>query len=296
MYNMCVFASHKMKRLNDTLSVLKNMHTIEFIIWGVVLIPMIVMSLFLINGKGAFLIAGYNTMPKKERAKYDEKALCRFTGKFLLAMTFVFLLVPIGIHTEKMWLSLCVIPMSVFATVGLLIYANTGNRFHRKGNVEELAAEENKVEKEKREKSDRRASTIALCIVSVVMVGVMCAISHSLITGEKDPTVKVIDNSIQISGMYGVNIDFSEITGISLMANTISSIGLTMRTNGYGTPSTQKGYFRSNKHGKVLLFTKTKSSPTIHIKRKSKEDVFLNFSDNEVTRTLYNELKTAFIP
>ncbi|MDD3244253.1 MAG: DUF3784 domain-containing protein [Eubacteriales bacterium] len=31
-------------------------------------------------GKGAFLIAGYNTSSREERAKYDEKKLCRTMG------------------------------------------------------------------------------------------------------------------------------------------------------------------------------------------------------------------------
>jgi hypothetical protein len=101
-------------------------------------------------------------------------------------------------------------------------------------------------------------------------------------------------NNVRISGMYGLKIDFTEITDISLMENTIGSIGLTMRTNGYGTSSTQKGYFQSNRYGSVLLFTKTNSSPTIHIEREGKADVFLNFSNEEETRILYNDLKTAF--
>lgn len=37
-------------------------------------------------GKGAFLIAGYNTAPKREKEKYDEKALCRFMGKLMFAL------------------------------------------------------------------------------------------------------------------------------------------------------------------------------------------------------------------
>ena len=30
------------------------------------------------KGKGAFLIAGYNTASRSEKENYDEKALCRF--------------------------------------------------------------------------------------------------------------------------------------------------------------------------------------------------------------------------
>ena len=51
-----------------------------FIIFGIIIALMIVMSVFLLNGKGAFLIAGYNTMSKKRKALYDEKAMCRFAG------------------------------------------------------------------------------------------------------------------------------------------------------------------------------------------------------------------------
>jgi hypothetical protein len=78
------------------------------------------------------------------------------------------------------------------------------------------------------------------------------------------------------------------------MEDTIGSIGITIRTFGYGGFGTQKGYFLSNKHGSVLLFTRTNSSPIIHIERKGKSDVFLNFSDNETTRTVYADMKIAF--
>jgi len=264
-----------------------------FIIWGFILIPMLIISLFLLNGKGAFLIAGYNTMSKEEQAKYDEKAVCRCTGGFLLAMTFVLLLVPIGIHTETIWLSLCVIPISAFATIGLLIYSNTGDRFLKQD-----------VEKEKREESflDRTLYSrsvqnyIGWLGAIVVFGGLVLAFFTPvlLFTGEQDPTVEIIDSSIKISGRYGLKIDFSEITDISLMEKTISSIGLTRSTFGYGTSTTQKGYFRSDMYGSVLLFTRTKSLPTIHIARDDKADVFLNFSNNEATRTLYNDMKTAF--
>ena len=113
-------------------------------------------------------------------------------------------------------------------------------------------------------------------------------------TGEDDPTVEIVDGGINIIDGYGLKIDFSEITDFSLMENRISDIGITWKTFGYATSTTQKGYFRSNRHGSVLLFTKTNSSPTIHIKREGKADVFLNFSNNEATRALYNDMKTAF--
>ena len=57
-----------------------------FIPFGAVIALLAVMAIFLLNGKGAFLIAGYNTMPSAKKARYDEKALCRCTGWLLLGL------------------------------------------------------------------------------------------------------------------------------------------------------------------------------------------------------------------
>ncbi|MFK4997911.1 DUF3784 domain-containing protein [Bacillus sp. N9] len=46
-----------------------------------------VLGVFLLNGKGTFLIAGFNTLPKEEKAKYNEMALSKFYGKTILALS-----------------------------------------------------------------------------------------------------------------------------------------------------------------------------------------------------------------
>ena len=272
-----------------------NISVMESLIWGFVLIPMIVMSLFLLNGKGAFLIASYNTMSKEEQAQYDEKALCRSTGRFLLWITCCTIFFAFSIHNEAMWLPLCAMGIMVASVFVFVIYANTGNRFRKEGE-----------EKEKQEESflDRTLYSrggifqrgIGWVGAIVVFGGLILAAFTPVLLfwGEEEPTVNITDNNIRISGMYGVKIDFTEITDISLMENTISSIGITWKTIGHATSSTHKGYFQSNIYGSVLLFSRTKSSPTIHIEREGKADVFLNLSDEEATRTLYNDLKTAF--
>lgn len=53
----------------------------------VVIIVFAVISVFLLLGKGAWLIAGYNTSSDKQKQKYDEKKLCRVTGGGMLAAT-----------------------------------------------------------------------------------------------------------------------------------------------------------------------------------------------------------------
>ena len=39
-----------------------------------------VLSVVLISGHGSWLISGYNTASKEEKAKYNEKKLCRIMG------------------------------------------------------------------------------------------------------------------------------------------------------------------------------------------------------------------------
>lgn len=58
--------------------------------WGggeMVIANLIIIMLFIflgtvfISGRGAFLIAGFNTLPQEEQDKYDTVALCKFMGK-----------------------------------------------------------------------------------------------------------------------------------------------------------------------------------------------------------------------
>jgi hypothetical protein len=275
-----------------TTRILESMSVAESIFWGCVLIPLFIMSLFLLNGKGAFLIVGYNTMSKKEQAKYDEKALCRFTGKGVLWITCCMMFVPFGTISGITWMSPCAEVIILVSAVVLVIYVKTGNRFLKK-EVQEESFLDRTLYSRGVQGIIERFGTV------VVLGGVVLAVAATpaiMFYGEQEPTVKITDKGIKISGLHGLKIDFTEITDISLIENGTSDIGLTLRTWGYAFPvtGTQRGYFQSNMYGSVRLFTNVKSSPTIHIKREGKADVFLNFSNEEATRIVYANLKTAF--
>ena len=47
----------------------------------VMIMVFVILGVIFLNGKGAFLIAGYNTTSKAEKQKTDEKKLCSFMGK-----------------------------------------------------------------------------------------------------------------------------------------------------------------------------------------------------------------------
>jgi len=104
---------------------------LAWIVTGATAIPLIILSIFLLKGKGAFFIAGYNTMSDEERATYDEKALCRSVGWLLLIITALMFLIPLAIHFDLTWLLWVSFVLIMVITIGFAIYANTGNRFRK---------------------------------------------------------------------------------------------------------------------------------------------------------------------
>jgi len=75
---------------------------IVLLVFGV--FPMLATGICYILGKGTDTIAGYFTMGAEERAKYDMKKVGRFTGWFLILMSFLMLLIGIGLFLEAIWL------------------------------------------------------------------------------------------------------------------------------------------------------------------------------------------------
>lgn len=91
----------------------------------------IILGVILSMGKCSFLIAGYNTMSKEQKQKYDELALCRFMGKIMYCLAFGMLLWLTSILLQNsvvMSAALCFLVGSVAFAV---IYATTGSRFRK---------------------------------------------------------------------------------------------------------------------------------------------------------------------
>ena len=102
------------------------------IVFLIMIALFLVLGLIFSRGKGAFLIAGYNTASKAEKARYDEKALCRFMGKLMFAMALCWVPVALGTLLEWEWLYLAGIAAYLIVVAGGVIWANTGRRFQKK--------------------------------------------------------------------------------------------------------------------------------------------------------------------
>ncbi|MCL2095824.1 MAG: DUF3784 domain-containing protein [Oscillospiraceae bacterium] len=104
------------------------------ICWGLAGL-FIITGIFMLTGRGTFLISGYNTMSKSEKAKFEEKfdikLLCRFIGKILIALGLPNILIGFPVIASISWLgwiyTVVVFAICIFA----VIYANTSKSFRK---------------------------------------------------------------------------------------------------------------------------------------------------------------------
>ena len=96
----------------------------DWIVW-VVFFILTIMSITLLLGHGSWLIAGYNTASKEEKAKYNEKKMCRVMG---IGMTIITLLILIAKLFEEVLPSNFTVVMIIIIgadVVAMIIASNT---------------------------------------------------------------------------------------------------------------------------------------------------------------------------
>lgn len=103
---------------------------VALIIVGGVSLFLLIISVFLLRGKGSWMIAGYNTT--KDKKRYDEVALCKFVGKIVLPISLLLPSIVIGDILSIDWLPIAFLVFTISSVIFALIYANTNNRFLKK--------------------------------------------------------------------------------------------------------------------------------------------------------------------
>lgn len=98
---------------------------------GIIIGLFIVLGFIFSAGKGASLVAGYNTSSKEEKSHIDEKLLLRFMGKLMFLMASCWLVVALGDWFNIVSLHIIGIVLVVISIAGAVVYANTGNRFKK---------------------------------------------------------------------------------------------------------------------------------------------------------------------
>jgi len=235
------------------------------------------MSAFLLTGRGGFLIAGFNTMPKEQKAKWNEKALCRFIGMIMLPIGIMVAL--IGIEAIMDWFIYVFMGVTIVLVFFAIIYANGGKRF-RNPDADETAAADTRV-----------SSKVSIIAGIIITVSVVIAVVIMFTYGAREPDVTVNPDSISISGMYGTTVSFGDIREVHLYEQSMKSIGIGSRRSGLTVGDIYKGLFSKTGYGDGLLFVRGNSSPVIRIERSDSErDIFISFNNGDKTRELYEKI------
>jgi len=96
----------------------------DWILW-VVFAVLTIMSIVLLTGHGAGMIAGYNTATKEEKRKYNEKKLCRVIGIGLSAICILILVSAIGMDILPAYFAYIMLTVIVADVVVMLVLMNT---------------------------------------------------------------------------------------------------------------------------------------------------------------------------
>lgn len=234
--------------------------------WGLLVVQLIVIFIFLILGwavrkkKGYWLISGFATRPKEEQEHLIKNGYPQKIGGLLIITAMgMLLLLPLVFTTFK---------YAIEIQYGFMIVVLMGGLVY--------------LSKYEIPKKRKRSYIISISIF-IVVIGGLVGLSYFSYQGYELVTKK---ESFEITGMYGDEWAYEDITSIELMDHLPE---VTVRTNGVGLPTLSKGHFKVTGYGSSLLFIQKGSAPYIYIELKDKK-IFINDKDPEQTRGWYQQL------
>jgi len=92
----------------------------------------VVLGIIFSQGKGAWMIAGYNTASKATKASYDVKALLQFMSKFMFVLAGCWVVISFGALYQNDGVVQAGLVLFIVVILAALIYMNTGGRFKKK--------------------------------------------------------------------------------------------------------------------------------------------------------------------
>lgn len=217
-----------------------------------------------------FLIAGYNTMPKEKKEKVDVKSLGKLMGIYAYLNALVFFVTGLlQVLHIKIGMTAALVFFGI-STLYMLIKAQKydGNLFDEKGKMRKGAAKQ---------------LAVPLGITGVTLLAVAVLVIYS-----SQPTkVSLLEEGLQVHGMYGEVYTWESIEETKLMASLPE---IEMRTNGSAVGSRLRGHFRTTELGSVKLFVNTQKPPFVYVQSRGKVIIF-NLSDAESTEQVYQEIQ-----
>ena len=102
-----------------------------FAIDGIFVVLFVILGLVFRSGRGAFLIAGYNTASEKEKAETDERKLCKYMGRLMFLLAGCQLVMMSSQVFGKLWLLWLGLALFFLTAIGGVVFLNTGDRLKK---------------------------------------------------------------------------------------------------------------------------------------------------------------------
>jgi hypothetical protein len=125
-------------------------------------------------------------------------------------------------------------------------------------------------------------------ILTIIILIVLAVV---FFLGSRENSVTVTEQSIKISGMYGVVIDTNDIQLVELRENAPRII---YKINAIDIPFLKKGTFRLEEFKSARLFVHSTSGPFLIIISDS-DTIIMSFKDPGHTLNIYNEIQTVML-
>jgi len=208
------------------------------------------------------LIAGYNTMPKDKKKNVNIEGLSTFMRNGLITIG---LSIIIGYYIFK-WIGFTMIANSmipIVTLVGVIILVINAQRFDHNKN---------------------KKTKLTYFVLGLVILFVIGIITYGFI-----PSKTIFNNdTIRFSGMYGFEINITEIKNVEL-TDKIPTIN--MRTNGFSFGTIKKGYFNLDKFGKSRLLVQSDIPLFLIISNSNGKKTIINYKDIKETEQIYEKIK-----
>jgi len=219
--------------------------------------------------KWYFLISGYNTMPKEKKANVDTAGLGRLMGIYACINGGVFIFMGV---LQALGFKPVQTPAFVFfiiSTVYLLVKAQKydGNIFDQDGKIRKGAGKQ-------------LAVPAAITVVTFIFVAVL------LFFSSRSTEVSVLEEGIEIHGMYGEVYTWETIESVELKEELPT---IEMRTNGSALGSNLKGHFRTRELGSVKLFVDAQEPAFIYLETDGGITIF-NLENADETKGIFEEI------
>jgi len=219
--------------------------------------------------KWYFLISGYNTMSKEKKANVDTAGLGRLMGIYCYVNSSVFLAVGV---LQAWGLKPVVAPAMVFFGIWTVYFLLKAQKYD--GNIYDVHGQL------------RQGAWKQLALPMGIMVSILISVAVLLFFSAQPTRVTLLDEGLQIHGMYGDVYPWDAIESVELRAELPT---IEMRTNGSALGANLKGHFRTRELGSVKLLVNSQKPPFIYLKTEDGITIF-NLKQAAETRALCSEI------